>query len=124
MARLAPDGRSARVRPKRIRHPIPKPDAPGALAVSDGTMTVGHVVEHDGSVCAFDITDTLVGKFETQTEAMRALPDIEAGFPLPERNQERVGRVFPKRKPQRRPHRQCSLERRKRLANGAAEQAP
>lgn len=39
------------------------------------------------------------------------------GFPLPERNHERVGRVLPKRKPQRRSDRQRSLERRRLLAN-------
>ena len=53
---------------------IPKADAVNALGVSDGTEARGTIVEHGGSHFAFGVTGDLVGKFETQLAAMRALP--------------------------------------------------
>ena len=52
----------------------PKADAVNALGVSDGTEARGTIVEHGGSHFAFSVTGDLVGKFETQLAAMRALP--------------------------------------------------
>jgi hypothetical protein len=52
---------------------IPNPHTPGALAVSDGTTCIGHIV-HAGSYFAFDADDILIGEYATQREAMRAIP--------------------------------------------------
>ena len=39
-----------------------------------GTTTIGYVAEHDGSFFAFDLNQELIGEYETQREAMRAIP--------------------------------------------------
>lgn len=52
----------------------PKADAVNAVGVSDGTVARGTIVERDGSHFAFGVNGDLVGKFETQLAAMRALP--------------------------------------------------
>ena len=56
---------------------IPNPNSPHALAVTDGTTTVGAIVPHDGSYFAFDVDDVLVGEYATQREAMRAIGSCE-----------------------------------------------
>jgi hypothetical protein len=53
---------------------IPRATSPGALAVTDGTETIGVVVEHDHSFFSFDTTGTLVGEFDTLAKATRSLP--------------------------------------------------
>jgi hypothetical protein len=72
----------------------------------------------DGALSEDD-TSELQDYIQSRRPVCRYAPSQETvpGFPLPERNRERVGRFFAKRKPQRRPDRQRSLERRKRLAN-------
>jgi hypothetical protein len=52
---------------------ISNPNSPHALAVTDGTTTVGAIVPHDESYFAFDVDDVLVGEYATQREAMRAI---------------------------------------------------
>jgi hypothetical protein len=52
---------------------IPNPHAPGALAVTDGTTCIGHIV-HDGAYFAFGVDNILIGEYTTQREAMLALP--------------------------------------------------
>lgn len=54
---------------------IPNPHtAAGALAVADGHVTVGYVVEHDGSFFAYGADQILIGEYSTQRAAMRAIP--------------------------------------------------
>jgi hypothetical protein len=55
------------------------PHVPGSLAVTDGRETVGHIVVRDGSYFAFGIDDILIGEFDTQSKAIRALPAAGAG---------------------------------------------
>jgi hypothetical protein len=55
------------------RTDIPNPHAPGALAVTDGGTCIGYIV-HAGAYIAFGADDVLVGEFDTQGKAMRALP--------------------------------------------------
>jgi hypothetical protein len=57
---------------------IPKADAPGALAVTDGAVTVGSIVVCDGSFFAFDYAGVLAGQYPTQIAAMRAIPTISS----------------------------------------------
>jgi hypothetical protein len=45
-----------------------------ALAVCDGAITVGFIVERAGEHFAHDLAGRLIGRFPTQTEAMRAIP--------------------------------------------------
>jgi hypothetical protein len=56
------------------RSGIPSAHAPGALAVTDGSMFIGSIVTTDGSFFAFDATGVLVGEFATQRQAVRAIP--------------------------------------------------
>ncbi len=56
------------------RRTVPKPHDLRALAVCDGTVGVGTIIPKDGTFYAYDITGTLVGKYPTQREAMRAIP--------------------------------------------------
>jgi hypothetical protein len=44
--------------------------------VYDGTTFVGCVTAHEGTFSAFDPAGTLVGEFESQRAATRALPTI------------------------------------------------
>jgi hypothetical protein len=53
---------TARQAPKRI------------FSVTDGFVTVGSISERDGSFIAHDASGALVGEYESQTEAMRAIP--------------------------------------------------
>jgi hypothetical protein len=64
---------------------IPRADAAHALGVSDGTEARGMVVEHDGSHFAFDVDGDLVGEYETQLAAMRALPPSKTVTKKPRR---------------------------------------
>ncbi len=68
---------------------VPNPNSPHALAVSDGAQTVGIIVECDGSFFSFDTDNILLGKFQTQREAVRAIPRSKE-FPL---SGDRAGRV-------------------------------
>jgi outer membrane protein assembly factor BamB len=54
---------------------IPRASASGALTVIDGTVTVGSIVARDGSFFAFDADGILLGKYSTQGEAMRSIPE-------------------------------------------------
>jgi hypothetical protein len=49
-----------------------------SLAVTDGTTLIGHIVARDGSYFAFRPDNSLLGKFATQGEAVRALPAADA----------------------------------------------
>jgi hypothetical protein len=49
-------------------------DSMYTLGVFDGTEVRGTIVERDGSHFAFDVDGDLVGEYETQLAAMRALP--------------------------------------------------
>lgn len=53
---------------------LPNPNSSNAISVTDGTVTVGTIVERDGVHYAFGPTAKLIGKFRTRLEAMRALP--------------------------------------------------
>jgi hypothetical protein len=57
---------------------IPNPHTCEALTVTDGTEFAGRIVAHAGAFYAFGTDDNLVGKFDTQREAMRALPAANA----------------------------------------------
>jgi hypothetical protein len=50
------------------------------LAVTDGSIRVGSITERAGVFYAYDATGALVGKFTTQTEAMRAIPPCRTRF--------------------------------------------
>jgi hypothetical protein len=80
--------RSLDICPARKRHHaafgglnmIPNPrTAADALSVTDGAITVGYVVERDGSFFAFDVTGTLVGEYGTRRAAVRSIPRTERG---------------------------------------------
>ena len=47
-----------------------------AMAVTDGSETVGYVIEHGGKHQAFDIDGVLIGEFTSLREAMCAIPTI------------------------------------------------
>jgi hypothetical protein len=53
---------------------IPSANAPGALAVSDGSTFAGSIVAMDGAFFAFDADGILLGAFHTQRAAMRVIP--------------------------------------------------
>jgi hypothetical protein len=53
---------------------IPNPRAANALAVTVGCTTVGYVVKSDGAFFSFDVDEFLLGEFETQRQAIRAIP--------------------------------------------------
>ncbi len=53
---------------------IPGLHAANALAVTDGTTTVGFIVEHDGSHFAYDADGILIGEYQNRIEAMSAIP--------------------------------------------------
>jgi len=59
---------------------IPTADDPAALAVTDGSVFVGSIVERDGSFFSFDANGTLIGEYATRSAAMRSPP-----FTLPAR---------------------------------------
>ncbi len=59
------------------RTDIPNPHAPGALAVTDGGTCIGYIV-HAGAYFAFGADGVLVGEYDTQGKAMRALPAAKA----------------------------------------------
>jgi hypothetical protein len=50
------------------------PSVRNAMAVTIGTEIIGYVAEHDGLYFAFDLNEELVGEYETQREAVRAIP--------------------------------------------------
>jgi hypothetical protein len=54
----------------------PRPNAPNALAVTEGADTIGQIVEQDGIAFAFDASGTLIGEYATRTLAMRAIPPL------------------------------------------------
>jgi hypothetical protein len=53
---------TARQTPKRI------------LSVTDASVTVGSIIERGGSFIAYDVCGVLVGKYESRTQAMLAMP--------------------------------------------------
>jgi hypothetical protein len=71
----------------------------------------------DGAISEADATH-LDDYIQSRRPVCRYAPRQETipGLPLPKRNQERVGRFFPKRRAQRSPDKQASYERRHRLA--------
>src|SRR5262249_38110834 len=58
------------------RRHMPSPDAPDALTVTDGAVTVGFITESGGKHFAFDAARTLIGKYKTRVKAMRAIPNL------------------------------------------------
>jgi hypothetical protein len=69
---------------KKISESNDLPHVPGSLAVTDGHETIGHIVIRDGSFFAFGIDDILIGEFDTQRKAVRALPAAKAHVNNPE----------------------------------------
>jgi hypothetical protein len=62
------------VKKKISKRNIPSASAPGALAVTDGTVAVGSIVERDRAFFAFNVDGVLLGTFSTQRMAVIALP--------------------------------------------------
>jgi hypothetical protein len=62
---------------------IPNPRAANALSVADGTVTVGTVVENDGSFFSFNRDGELIGEYATQRQAMRSIPASKGATPIP-----------------------------------------
>jgi hypothetical protein len=56
---------------------IPSMNAAGALAVYDGQIRSGTIVEHDGEYFAFDSSGTLLGEFATLSEATKVIPNTD-----------------------------------------------
>jgi hypothetical protein len=67
------------VKMSKKRTDIPNPRTPGALAVTDGTIFVGHIVVQADTYFAFGADDTLIGKYGSQSAAMRAIPAAGTG---------------------------------------------
>ena len=57
------------------RSSIPHVNA-NALAVTDGTVTAGFIVEHIGAHFAFGPDQKLIGNFPTRAAAIAALPKV------------------------------------------------
>jgi hypothetical protein len=53
---------------------IPRSNAPGALAVTDGSEFVGSIVKHDHSYFSFDADGILIGEYRSLQAAMRSVP--------------------------------------------------
>jgi hypothetical protein len=51
-------------------------DATDALAVTDGSVHVGTIVERHGKHFAFDAAGKHVGTFATRTQAVRSIPQV------------------------------------------------
>ena len=58
-----------------LRSPIPHVNA-NSLAVTDGTVTAGFIVEHIDAHFAFGPDQKLIGKFPTRAAAIAALPKV------------------------------------------------
>jgi hypothetical protein len=71
-ARAPRQGRLAKTRHRGI----PRPDSPGALAITDG---VHHVVEAGRSFFSFGPDEILIGEFETRALAIAAIPPADPG---------------------------------------------
>ena len=54
----------------------PKADATDALAVTDGSVHVGTMVERHGKHFAFHANGKHVGTFTTRTQAVRSIPQV------------------------------------------------
>jgi hypothetical protein len=52
------------------------PTDPGALAVTDGHVTAGHILQDGSRWLAFDVAGKQIGQYRTQIEAMRAVPPL------------------------------------------------
>jgi hypothetical protein len=44
------------------------------LSIASGSVAVGSIVERHGSFNAYDVSGAMVGKYESETEALRAIP--------------------------------------------------
>lgn len=62
--------RSGSLAPSRKGGLVPSPHAVDALAVLDGAVTVGTIVERDHSHFAFDHHGMLVGEYASRAEVM------------------------------------------------------
>ena len=58
------------------RRHMPSPEAPDALTVTDGAVTVGFITESGAKHFAFDAAGTLIGEYKTRVEAVRAIPNL------------------------------------------------
>jgi hypothetical protein len=59
-----------------IAEAIPEADAADALAVYDGTIQLGTIVECHGKHFAFDAVGKHVSTFKTRTQAVRSIPQV------------------------------------------------
>jgi hypothetical protein len=57
-----------------VKNAIPSAQAPGFITVTDGTLTVGTIVERDGSHFAFNPDGQVIGEYPTRRRAIQALP--------------------------------------------------
>ena len=59
---------------RRQHQIIPNPrTANDALAVTDGAVTIGYIIERDGAFFAFDADGALIGEYATRTQAVRSI---------------------------------------------------
>jgi hypothetical protein len=57
---------------------IPNPRTAGdAMAVTDGTVTAGYVIERDHSHFSFDADGILLGEYSSRRLAMRSIPTLK-----------------------------------------------
>ena len=47
-----------------------------ALAVTDGAVTIGYIIERDSAFFAFDAHGVLIGEYATRTQAVRSIPVV------------------------------------------------
>ena len=59
---------------RRQHQIIPNPrTANDALAVTDGAVTIGYIIERDSAFFAFDADGVLIGEYATRTQAVRSI---------------------------------------------------
>jgi|HubBroStandDraft_4_1064222.scaffolds.fasta_scaffold432450_2 hypothetical protein len=74
-ARAPRQGRLAKTRHRGI----PRPDSPGASAITDGVYHVGTVLEAGHSFFSFGPDEILIGDFETRAQAIADIPPADPG---------------------------------------------
>ena len=62
---------------KRRNSTVPSPSDANALAINDGVIFCGTVVESDGAWFAFTPDAKLWGTYSTKLEAVRSLPYVD-----------------------------------------------
>jgi hypothetical protein len=62
---------------RRQHQIIPNPrTANDALAVTDGAVTIGYIIERDSAFFAFDAHGVWIGEYATRTQAVRSIPVV------------------------------------------------